>query len=111
MTQLRTLLVKHPLLVIELGFHLALDPTQPYGFVAQRKGIRYIYHTLINDKQLSDKVERETTISALRGTQASKQVRNDRLFLREYEGNGPYTKFVLFRVPVLPGNNLSTSAK
>jgi len=71
-------------------------------FVAQRKSIRYIYHTLINDKQLSDKVERETTISALRGTQASKQVRNDRLFLREYEGNGPYTTFVLFRVPVLP---------
>lgn len=71
-------------------------------FVAQRKGIRYIYHTLINDKQLSDKVERETTISALRGTQVSKQVRNNRLFLREYEGNGPYTKFVLFKVPVLP---------
>ena len=71
-------------------------------FVAQRKGIRYIYHTLINDKQLSDKVERETTISALRGTQVSKQVRNDRLFLREYQGNGPYTKFVLFRIPVLP---------
>jgi hypothetical protein len=73
-------------------------------FVAQRKGIRYIYHTLINDndKQLSDKVERETTISALRGTQVSKQVRNDRLFLRAYECNGPYTKFVLLRVPVLP---------
>lgn len=31
-TQLRAFLVKHPLLVIELGFHLVLDPTQPYGF-------------------------------------------------------------------------------
>ncbi len=31
-TQLRTFLVKHPLLVIELGFHLVLDASQPYGF-------------------------------------------------------------------------------
>lgn len=31
-TQLRAYLVKHPLLVIELGFHLKLDPTAPYGF-------------------------------------------------------------------------------
>src|SRR5258708_26034298 len=63
-------------------------------FVAQRKGIRYIYHTLINDKQLSDKVERGTTMSALRGTQVSKQIRNDRLFLRADAGHGPVTKFL-----------------
>lgn len=31
-TQLRRFLVRHPLLVIELGFRLHLDPTQPYGF-------------------------------------------------------------------------------
>lgn len=31
-TQLRRFLVKHPLLVIELGFRLHLDPTCPYGF-------------------------------------------------------------------------------
>jgi hypothetical protein len=31
-TQLRRYLLKHPLLVIELGFRLELDPTQPYGF-------------------------------------------------------------------------------
>jgi hypothetical protein len=31
-TQLRAFLVKHPLLVIELGFHLVLDASQPYGF-------------------------------------------------------------------------------
>lgn len=30
-SQLRRFLVKHPLLVIELGFHLVLDPTAPYG--------------------------------------------------------------------------------
>ncbi len=31
-TQLRRFLLKHPLLVIELGFHLVLDPSCPYGF-------------------------------------------------------------------------------
>ena len=30
--QLRRFLLRHPLLVIELGFHLVLDPTAPYGF-------------------------------------------------------------------------------
>ena len=31
-TQLRRFLLKHPLLVIELGFRLVLDQRQPYGF-------------------------------------------------------------------------------
>lgn len=31
-TQLRRFLLRHPLLVIELGFRLVLDPSQPYGF-------------------------------------------------------------------------------
>jgi hypothetical protein len=31
-THLRDFLLKHPLLVIELGFHLVLDPTAAYGF-------------------------------------------------------------------------------
>lgn len=35
-TQLRAFLVKHPLLVIELGFPFILDLTQPYGFDVQR---------------------------------------------------------------------------
>ncbi len=30
--QLRRFLLRHPLLVIELGFRLLLDPSQPYGF-------------------------------------------------------------------------------
>jgi hypothetical protein len=34
--QLRDYLVKHPLLVIELGFHLQLDPTAAYGFDVER---------------------------------------------------------------------------
>src|SRR5215470_14884097 len=35
-TQLRAYLVAHPFLVIELGFHLELDPTAPYGFDVER---------------------------------------------------------------------------
>jgi hypothetical protein len=35
-TQLYTFLIEHPLLVMELGFHLVLDPTHPYGFDVQR---------------------------------------------------------------------------
>ncbi len=35
-SQLRRFLLKHPLLVIELGFHLALDPNAPYGFDGQK---------------------------------------------------------------------------
>lgn len=71
-------------------------------FAAQHKGIRYIYHTLITDEDTNRKVERETNIDTLTSPRISKQVRNDRLFLRAYEGSGPYTKFVLFKVPVLP---------
>src|SRR6266581_7399451 len=33
---LRDYLLKHPLLVIELGFHLHLDPSQSYGFDIER---------------------------------------------------------------------------
>ncbi len=35
-SQLRHFLLTHPLLIIELGFHLELDPSQPYGFDAER---------------------------------------------------------------------------
>ncbi len=35
-SQLRRFLLRHPLLVIELGFHLHLDPTAPYGFDAEQ---------------------------------------------------------------------------
>lgn len=36
MTQLRRFLLKHPLPIIELGFHLVLDPNEPYGFVVEQ---------------------------------------------------------------------------
>jgi hypothetical protein len=35
-SQLRDFLVKHPFLVIELGFHLELDASAPYGFDVER---------------------------------------------------------------------------
>ncbi len=35
-SQLRRFLLKHPLLVIEIGFHLALDPQATYGFDVER---------------------------------------------------------------------------
>jgi hypothetical protein len=35
-SQLRRFLLKHPLLVIELGFHLVLDPNATYGFDVER---------------------------------------------------------------------------
>lgn len=35
-TQLRRYLLKHPLLVMELGFRLVLDPTAAYGFDVER---------------------------------------------------------------------------
>ena len=34
-SQLRRFLLTHPLLVMELGFHLELDPSAPYGFDVQ----------------------------------------------------------------------------
>jgi hypothetical protein len=36
MTQLRRFLLKHPLLIIELDFHLVLDPNEPYGFLVEQ---------------------------------------------------------------------------
>ncbi len=35
-SQLRHFLITHPFLVIELGFHLHLDPSAPYGFDVER---------------------------------------------------------------------------
>jgi len=47
-SQLRRFLLKHPLLVIELGFHLQLDPNAPYGFDCQK--------TLPSDVRLRQKL-------------------------------------------------------
>ncbi len=47
-SQLRRFLLTHPLLVIELGFHLILDPSAPYGFDCQ--------HTLPSEVRLRQKL-------------------------------------------------------
>ncbi len=55
-SQIRRFLLKHPLLVIELGFHLKIDPHAPYGFhtdttlpteVYLRKKLRSLDQTLL----------------------------------------------------------------
>jgi CRISPR-associated Csx14 family protein len=70
-------------------------------FAAQRQGIPYLYHTLINNEELEKRVEAKkigATIEALNGE--DRNVRRERLFLRAY--GGPEAGFVLFRVPVIP---------
>jgi hypothetical protein len=56
--QLRRFLLRHPLLVIELGFRLVLDPTAPYGFDLPqtvpcefwlREMLRHFDQTLLQD--------------------------------------------------------------
>jgi hypothetical protein len=57
-TQLRDFLAKHPLLVIELGFQLELDPNADYGFDVERtlpcrywlgEKLRQLDHSLLQD--------------------------------------------------------------
>ena len=71
-------------------------------FAAQKCHISYVYHTLVADKDTNEKIEEQTTITALNETRLSQQERYERLFLRAYEVEGPdpYANFVLFRVPV-----------
>lgn len=69
-------------------------------FAAQNKQLPYVYHTLISDEKLSDVIDEQTTVEVL--NDLSLEERNDLLFLRTFEGNGPYTRFVLFKVPVFP---------
>jgi len=57
-SQLRRFLLRHPLLVMELGFHLELAPNAPYGFDVQhtvpceqwlREKLRTLDHDLLQD--------------------------------------------------------------
>jgi hypothetical protein len=57
-TQLRRFLLKHPLLLIEIGFNLVLDPTFPFGFNCEetlpcvywfRKKLQTVDQTLLQD--------------------------------------------------------------
>jgi CRISPR-associated Csx14 family protein len=66
-------------------------------FAAQRAGVPYLYHTLIQDPDLEDRVEQETDYETLRELGPGEQ-RARRLFLEEYGQE----HFRLFRVPVIP---------
>lgn len=68
-------------------------------FAAQQTGLRYVYHTLIEDRELFKRLEKETDIKAL-NQELIKQRRIDRLLLRAYTED--IEKFTLFEVPVLP---------
>lgn len=65
-------------------------------FAAQRANISAVYHTLITDINLEEKLEEETTLAALQQLTRSEKV--ERLFLDSYDES----KFELFRVPVIP---------
>ena len=65
-------------------------------FAAQQANIDAVYHTLISDVDLEEKIEKETTLTALQKLKRSVQVQ--RLFLEDYD----QSKFELVRVPVIP---------
>lgn len=70
-------------------------------FAAQHQHISYVYHTLITDEDLDERIEKETTIERLNDTSLTEQQLKARLFLEAYESY-PYPHFTLFRVPVFP---------
>ena len=65
-------------------------------FAAQQANIEAVYHTLITDADLEEKIEKETTLVELQKLTRSQQVQ--RLFLDDYD----QSKFELVRVPVIP---------
>ncbi len=65
-------------------------------FAAQQANIDTVYHTLITDADLEEKIEKETTLAELRRLKRIQQAQ--RLFLDDYD----QSKFELIRVPVVP---------
>ncbi len=65
-------------------------------FAAQQANIDAVYHTLIKDIALEEKIEEETALDKLQELSRVERVR--RLFLDAYDES----KFELFRVPVIP---------
>ena len=64
-------------------------------FAAQQAKIDAVYHTLITDVDLEEKIEKETTVSELKKLTRSQQAQC--LFLDDYD----QSKFELIRVPVI----------
>lgn len=65
-------------------------------FAAQQAKIDAVYHTLITDIDLEEKIEKETAVIELQRLTRSEQAQ--RLFLDDYD----QSKFELVRVPVIP---------
>lgn len=65
-------------------------------FAAQQAKIDAVYHTLITDVDLEEKIEKETTVIELQKLTRSQQTQC--LFLDDYD----QSKFELVRVPVIP---------
>ena len=65
-------------------------------FAAQQANIEAVYHTLITDTDLEEKIEKETTLVELQ--KLARPQRVQRLFLDDYD----HSKFELVRVPVIP---------
>lgn len=61
-------------------------------FAAQRVGLSTVWHTLVKEQQIENRIERELEQAS------SPKVRRDILFLRKY----PLDNFELFAVPVIP---------
>ncbi len=76
-------------------------------FAAHQKKIPFVYHTLIPDKRLRQKIEDETNLEKLSRMSPEKQFKY--LFLDEYrlpaDPPSRYSRFKLFRVPVFPLEN------
>jgi hypothetical protein len=68
-THLRTFLLEHPALVVELGFGLGADPTAPWGFDVQRTvpSARWLRH---QQQHLADGVLRTLLAATVRALQA-----------------------------------------
>ncbi len=91
----------HPSFIIDLaisGGHESM--TAMTIFAAQKEHLPYVYHMLFTDKQWSQRFDNQMTVGSLKGL--SREKRNERLFLRAYEGEGVYTKLALFKIPVFP---------
>jgi CRISPR-associated Csx14 family protein len=72
-------------------------------FVAERKKLPYVYHTLIKDERLSEIILDQTEAKVLKPTVIDKKTRNDRLFLRAYAKDEAELDaiFTVFKVPIL----------
>ena len=66
-------------------------------FAAQRAAIEQVYHTLITDIELEERIEEETNLNAL-DKLPTDDARAKRLFLEEYD----HSHFQLFAIPVIP---------